>query len=240
MMRRNKSWRSGGGFTLIELLVVVAIIALLMSILLPSLSHARELAKRSACASNLRQFGNAFAIYANEYENWLPPHDPAGPITSTGYYIHVRLLNCLVEEPNSPLFPRIMNSKKVFYCPTRPETPTTVSPSNYWSPVAGGYDTWSSYSYIGGKARIPAGNYPVERMTDTPDHKVMQDSIWGKTDTLEFAFNHPAGGVTGTIGIFSANGLAGANSLYLDGHVEWAKPSQITRNHTTNTTRYYY
>lgn len=52
------------GFTLIELMVVIAIIALLVAILLPSLSKAREAAKGSACSSHLRTFSSAFEIYA--------------------------------------------------------------------------------------------------------------------------------------------------------------------------------
>lgn len=59
-------------FTLIELLVVVGIIALLISILLPSLSRAREAGRRAACGSNLRQIGLAIIAYASEARDRLP------------------------------------------------------------------------------------------------------------------------------------------------------------------------
>src|SRR5438552_8058197 len=59
-------------FTLVELLVVIGIIALLISILLPSLNRARESANSLRCSSNLRQLGAAFVLHANDHRNYYP------------------------------------------------------------------------------------------------------------------------------------------------------------------------
>lgn len=59
------------GFTLIELLIVIAIIALLVGILLPALSEARKVARKSICESNMRQFGVAVNNYATDFTDRL-------------------------------------------------------------------------------------------------------------------------------------------------------------------------
>jgi prepilin-type N-terminal cleavage/methylation domain-containing protein len=65
--------RGGRGFTLIELLVVIAIIGILLSLLSPAVQGAIENARAKHCASNLRQIGLAFQMYAMDHEGMLPP-----------------------------------------------------------------------------------------------------------------------------------------------------------------------
>ena len=66
------------GFTLVELLVVIGIISLLVSILLPTLSRARDSARNIQCANNLRQVGIAFMGYQNDFEGYLPSPKAVG------------------------------------------------------------------------------------------------------------------------------------------------------------------
>lgn len=60
-------------FTLIELLVVIAIVAILAAILFPVFAQARERARQASCASNTRQIGMAILMYAESYDETLPP-----------------------------------------------------------------------------------------------------------------------------------------------------------------------
>lgn len=77
-MPRKPSTSGRSGFTLVELLVVIGIIALLISILLPSLNRARQYANLIKCQSNLRQIGMAVRVYASENQDYAPWGDAPG------------------------------------------------------------------------------------------------------------------------------------------------------------------
>ena len=59
-------------FTLVELLIVIGIIAILLTLLLPSLSRSREMARRSVCLSNLSQMNRALMLYSKSYDEYVP------------------------------------------------------------------------------------------------------------------------------------------------------------------------
>jgi len=81
----QSSIRSGRrAFTLVELLVVIGIIALLISILLPSLAKAREQGTRTKCLSNLRSLQFAFTMYCNENKQFVPATNWGANATTNG------------------------------------------------------------------------------------------------------------------------------------------------------------
>ncbi len=94
-------------FTLIELLVVIAIIAILAAILFPVFAKAREKARQSSCASNLKQLGLASLAYSHDYDGKYPGTYYIGvPWTGTWMYWY------LVVTP-------YVKNQQIFYCPSK-------------------------------------------------------------------------------------------------------------------------
>lgn len=135
-MRSRLRYRARCAFTLIELLVVVAIIAILVSLMLPALADARHKARETACLSNLRQVGQALHSYAGEYADQLPASLHFGYDFSRGTPWGYALHAYLAGERWTPHLSRVMWVQAlngVYRCPLDPIRTKLQEPFDQWS-----------------------------------------------------------------------------------------------------------
>jgi competence protein ComGC len=121
---------SRGGFSLIDTLVTLSVVALLIAILLPSLSGAREAARRVVCASNVRQLGIGIQMFADDHDGKLPDSIyvsmAAGMNGDTSAHQQMMTLRVPNNESNDQIWDGLgvlyateyLVAPKLFYCPS--------------------------------------------------------------------------------------------------------------------------
>lgn len=164
-------------FTLIELLVVIAIVALLIGILLPVLGSARESARLTVCLSNLRQIGTAAHTYANDHDEYIPPHSslhptlglfgptPGGGATNQWCLLQTQTGNPQDNFDKSILGPYLGGVEQVGGCPSFKVDPAWAE---LWSSINGFEYPEIDYAYNGRMLGRPfqSGNWTPFRLSE--------------------------------------------------------------------------
>jgi prepilin-type N-terminal cleavage/methylation domain-containing protein/prepilin-type processing-associated H-X9-DG protein len=161
------------GFTLIELLVVVSIIVVLIAILLPSLGHARELAKKAKCAVNLRQWGIATHVYVNIYDGYFPSKGGDGTLGNVpGSNTSALIGNWDDTSLWFNALPQLLNSQQLSYGQLQEQDQMTNGNYKGYLPSGG-----SNSIFICPSADKPQGVYG----NALPAGTCFPDTLWTKS-----------------------------------------------------------
>jgi len=199
--------------TLIELLVVMAIIAILSAILLPALGKARDVAKRSLCANNLKQLSTGVAMYAQDYNEQYPiKHKAGGGYDLSWYYTVASYMNVNWDRGGDPKY------TTAYTCPCdnearaeqRSKVSYAINQGRNWNDDA----TCNGISWKGGSLK----------MFQTPNASgtVCFAEYWGWYGYLghgasaSVIYSSVGGGGKGY-----HDGIGGGNYLMCDSHVEF-------------------
>ena len=197
-------------FTLIELLVVVAIIGILISLLMPSLSKAREAAKAAVCVSNLSQISKALQMYIDDNSGFYPKKKTNSGkfgwlgkqgtgVNNDALSIHNRALNVYLGGPYED-----DGEIKVAHCPSDDKRYETKGSSYKINLETFSWD----------KSLVESGNDCINVALIQSPVKMVIMAEWGAIPTVK--------GNSGQVDNFHSKlwGSAKQNTLFADGHVK--------------------
>jgi prepilin-type N-terminal cleavage/methylation domain-containing protein len=222
-------------FTLIELLVVIAILSLLMTILLPALDRAREVARRAVCMSNLHHVHRAMLQYAEDREGLFPAAEMDDG-SCQGVFLGTEAYETLGAYAGSDLG----RAEKRLVCPNDPYSSTrTYFPGR-------GY--MMGYHYLGGQETPfpPAVGWPRSleewdspRTVEDPGGWALMCDLnggstlpWMQGSWAYHASNGSSMGENPTAHFAEDLGGEGGNVVYAGGHVLWRERGQMQEHQT--------
>ena len=222
------------GFTLIELLVVVAIIALLMSILLPSLSRARDEAKKTKCLANLKGIGTGVQACMTEFNDYGPTWDDGEAATGDSFFMMYTWVDVLYDL-------NYLGDYRAGLCPSdqRPDEPMLERAKqwryNYVDEPGSGEERKEGLRTSYALSIIMHSNYKRDRWEQDPSRQYYAVCgwwswfnsvnaswlwVWNEYGMARLSLQHPH--LYGTMAAWR-HGYAGefaTNGLFLDGHGE--------------------
>jgi prepilin-type N-terminal cleavage/methylation domain-containing protein/prepilin-type processing-associated H-X9-DG protein len=230
-----------GGFTLVELLVVIGIISVLVAILLPALSNARKHAQATQCLSNMRQIGLGLQMYTVENRGWLPPVAP-NDVQAPGAAVPPSAVIATTDFGQEPVYsnfpnflgsliPYLKGNIGVFKCPSIPNIQEYFPNDKYYTPDAASDTTYlGNAAVLGRQISNIRGSSEVAYLQEQPYRwgaAVYRPTPYAIPGLYWYFHDNVNGGVSGFEFQYSNNHFKGGNLVFVDGHAEYRKRSEI-------------